>query len=683
MLITSTGYNADRLALGDKLIIGNGCYGYRGTLEEHTKTHCVALNAGGFYDQSGTNWREPVNMPNPLFAQIAINGTSLCEKHVTSHTEQLNLDNGVFSRITVFDVDGVTVKLFTSRFFAQHRNDLLVSSFDIKCSSLCDIEISSGIDYDVWNISGTHFFPTELQTNPLKVTAVTNEGKTLFVELTETSQVKPCCYSKEDGKLLNIYKTRGQTFQMDRFCRLHSSLVACLPLPELNYNQLFAQNDNWWKDKWKQSMVQIQDEDNLQLAVQYSIYQLIIYAPKVENVSISARGLSGQTYKGAVFWDTEMFLIPFYLKTDCETAKRLIRYRISTLDGARQKAKSYGYDGAFFAWESQDGGYDACSDFNVIDVFTNRPIRTYFRDKQIHISADVAVCLFDVYTKTKDISLLENGGAELLIECAKFYYSRSYYNHVKKRFELLDVMGPDEYHERTNNNAYTNYMAHETALVCLKAVSLLKKHSPSVYNELVEKYQADLKNITQFKNKLYLPQPNQDGVIEQFDGYFQLEDVRVDTVRSRLVHPKEYWGGSNGVATATRVIKQADVVALMCVLPHRFSQQVKRANYLFYLPYTEHGSSLSASMYAQCACMVGLQDDAYLWFKTTATCDLVGGGKKYAGNLYIGGTHPAACGGTWLTVTKGFFANGLNSLPKQVQSVSYCTQKGKRGLKRQ
>lgn len=682
MLIISHGYNADRLALGDKLIIGNGCYGYRGTLEEHTKKHCVALNAGGFYDRCGNGWREPVNMPNPLFAQVKINGVLLDEKQVTEHTEQLNLDNGTFSRTTTYNVNGVQVTLSSDRFFLQTRNDLLVSQFTLQCSCRCDVVVRSGIDCDVWNINGTHFYPSSKQTNPLKAVAITNEGKNLFVELTETATVKPSRCQTKGNKLLNVYNVSGNFFQMERYCRLHTDLVNCEPLPALGYNRLVEQNNNWWTKKWQSSGVEIVDQNNLQLAVQYSIYQLIIYAPQVEGISISARGLSGQTYKGAVFWDTEMFLVPFYLQTDVETAKRLIRYRIATLDGAKQKAQSYGYDGAFFAWESQDGGYDACSDFNVIDVFTNRPVRTYFKDKQIHISADIAVCLYNVYKQTKDVSLLENGGAELLIECAKFYYSRSYYNHVKQRFELLDVMGPDEYHERTNNNAYTNYMAHETAVVSLKTMDVLKKLRPKAYAELADRYKTDLKNIARFKNKLYLPQPNEQGVIQQFDDYFKLEDVYVDTVKSRLVHPKEYWGGNTGVATPTRVIKQADVVALMCVLPHRFSSQVKKANYLFYLPYTEHGSSLSASMYAQCACMVGLQDDAYLWFQTTATCDLVGGGKKYAGNLYIGGTHPAACGGTWLTITKGFFSHGLQSLPKQVQRVTYRTQRNKRSLSR-
>ncbi len=121
---------------------------------------------------------------------------------------------------------------------------------------------------------------------------------------------------------------------------------------------------------------------------------------------------------------------------------------------------------------------------------------------------------------------------------------------------------------------------------------------------------------------------------------------------------------------------------LMCVLPERFPISVQRANYEFYLPYTEHGSSLSYSAYARLACRVGLKKEAYEWFIKTARTDLDGGGKKYAGSLYIGGTHPAACGGTYLTITDGFLSDGLNSLPEEIESLSVCTETKKYRLKR-
>ncbi len=677
MILEERGILCDRIARGNRLIIGNGCYGYRGTLEEHTKKECVALTTCGFYDQSGSSWREPVNMPNPLYLTIKINDSKLSDNQIIDHVESLNLDNGIFERKTVYLVDGIEVCVHSSRFFLQTRNDLLVSKLQIKCNKECEMTVCSGIDCDVWNINGKHFYVDKMETAPLRVIAHTNENKSLWVAVDEKASEKPRGVIKSKSKLLNKYVLIGKSFEVEKYCTLsHTNLVASNENIE-DFETLVRLNDGWWRDTWKRSRVTIDDENKLATAVQHSIYQLIIYAPKVENLSISARGLSGQTYKGAVFWDTEMFMIPFYLKTNPETAKRLIRYRINGLSGAMLKAKEYGYSGAFYAWESQENGYDACSDFNVIDVFTGRAVRTYFKDKQIHISADIAVCLFDVYKQTRDLSILTDGGAEALIQCALFYYYRAYYNHVKDRFELLDVMGPDEYHDSVNNNAYTNYMAHETACVTLKALEILKKHSPEHYSELVQAHKKDIECIKKFKRKIYLPSPDENGIIEQFDGYFKLEDVLPSVARARLVHPSEYWGGSNGVATATRVIKQADVVALLCVLPHRFSTEVKRANYSFYLPYTEHGSSLSASMYARCGCMVGLQDEAYEWFTQTATCDLSGNSKQFAGKLYIGGTHPASCGGTWLTLYEGFAKNSPK-LPKQIKSLSISTIKGTR-----
>lgn len=678
MIIRELGYDCDRLTRGDKLMIGNGSYGFRGTLDEQRKDCCVALNAANFYDKCGGNWRETVNMPNPLFVQATVNGIELDGDNVTDHAERLDLENGQYSRTTFYALNGVKIEVSSRRFFVQSRYDLLLSEWTFKSSEKVELTVYSGIDCDVWNISGSHFNVTDVKYAPLTVEAVTNEGKRLSVEVNEQTFADVCKNASGDGKYLNVYTLNCDSFVLKKFCRLSHSGLESLPYPnELNFGVFEKENNEWWADKWKSCKVSIEDERGLQLAVDYSLYQLICYAPKTDGASIGARGLSGQTYKGAIFWDTEIFMLPFYLETDTDTAKRLVRYRIDTLNGALDKARYYGYEGAFYAWESQDGGIDACSDFNVTDVFTNRPVRTYFKDKQIHISADVAVAIFNAYVISDDLSLLTCGGAETLLQCALFYDSYAYFNPRFSRLELLDVIGPDEYHERVNNNAYTNYMAKATADCCLKALKILRRKSPETYQRLTDKYGNEIKRIKRFAKLIYLPQPNEYGVIEQFDGYFKLEDVTVDTVRSRLVHPNEYWGGSNGVATATRVIKQADVIALFAVLPSLFGENIIRANYDYYLPYTEHGSSLSASMYSLAACRIGKSDDSYEWFARTALTDLVGGGKKYAGSVYIGGLHPAACGGTWLALRKGYSSdeNG-RAMPKQISKLSLNTNKG-------
>jgi kojibiose phosphorylase/nigerose phosphorylase len=150
-----------------------------------------------------------------------------------------------------------------------------------------------------------------------------------------------------------------------------------------------------------------------------------------------------------------------------------------------------------------------------------------------------------------------------------------------------------------------------------------------------------------------------DGVIEQFDGYFSLEDAPLAEVRGRLKHEKEYWGGAYGVASDTQIIKQADVIALLCMRPELAAPADWVANYDYYLPRTEHGSSLSACMYALAACRVKrVEDGAYPLFLKSARADLVGGGKAWAGLVYIGGTHPASAGGSYMVLLRGFLGLG-------------------------
>ena len=425
---------------------------------------------------------------------------------------------------------------------------------------------------------------------------------------------------------------------------------------EKGYQTIKEEQIARWESLWAHSEVQIKGDVKAMGAVNYSLYHLHSIAPRhTQSLSIPARGLSGQTYKGAVFWDTEMFMLDFFLMTDPDTARVLMKYRIDTLQGALDKAKHYGYDGAFYAWESQEGGFDACTDYNVTDVFTGRPMRTYFKDKQVHISAAVVYGIMRYVEWTGDESLLDADGIRTVIECAKFYYSLLIHRLTRNAYEIYDVIGPDEYHERINNNAYTNRMAKYVLEKAVEVIALATKEGalPADYDG--EILTAKFRNAAE---KLYIPQPKQDeahkDVVEQFDGYFQLEDATLDEVRSRLLHEKEYWGGAYGVASQTQIIKQADVVTILNLFCQDYSSNVLRANWEYYEPRTEHGSSLSAGMYAMLACKIGEPDRAYPFFLKSAMADLKEGSKEWAGLVYIGGTHPAAAGAAYMTAVEGF-----------------------------
>ena len=188
------------------------------------------------------------------------------------------------------------------------------------------------------------------------------------------------------------------------------------------------------------------------------------------------------------------------------------------------------------------------------------------------------------------------------------------------------------------------------------AYDMIDELDSEAYNALAQKYDLEnLKNI--FKDSyenIKINQPNENGIIEQFDGYFSLEDTSVDTVRSRLLDEKEYWGGAYGVASQTQVIKQADVIAMMSIFKDDYTRELMQKNWEYYEPRTEHGSSLSACMYSLVACQTGKADVAYPFFMKSAKADLTPGGKEWAGLIYIGGTHPASEGGAWIVAVNGF-----------------------------
>lgn len=413
-----------------------------------------------------------------------------------------------------------------------------------------------------------------------------------------------------------------------------------------------------WEKLWSCSEVLIEGDPAAMEALNYSIYHLQSIAPRhTDSLSIPARGLSGQTYKGAVFWDTELFMLDLFLNTDPSVAKSLLKYRIDTLPGAITKARHYGCKGAFYAWESQEGGYDACSDYNVVDVFTGRPMRTYFKDKQIHISSAVVYGIMKYTDATGNLDLLEEGGTEVILQCAAFYHDLLLQRIGLSHYELHDVIGPDEYHERVNNNAYTNRMAKFTFESAIRTLRLLKENKlhRALNPDGIEDPDELLYRFQDAADHLYIPEPERDtSVIEQFDGYFTLEDVTLETLRKRILNEKEYWGGANGIAAHTQIIKQADVVTMLNLFSGDYSREILNKNWEYYEPRTEHGSSLSACMYAILACKCNMPDIAYPLFIKSASADLKGEGKEWAGLIYIGGTHPAAAGGAYKTVLEGF-----------------------------
>lgn len=687
-IIEKTGFDKQEIAAnGNCFLCGNGYMGIRGTLEEYEKEQLPAINLAGLYDKVGDGWREPVNAPNPLYTFPCIDGVkyALPQSEAVCHVQSLDYRHGLVRRKTVFRTARGTVTITTERFAHMGKRHLIGMTYYIMSDYDADVELYTGIDADVWDINGPHYDEVimDLEEDTLVVQAITHEKKEKVVAA-EYGVLNGICeqeYEKAGKKLLRKLRFRcgkSKLAYLEKLAVVYTGNDCDNPLEEakkelaeavsMGYSYMRKEQIGCWEDLWKNSEVEITGDEDAECALNYSLYHLLSIAPfHAKSQSIPARGLSGQTYKGAVFWDTEMFMLDFFLNTHPEAAKALLQYRIDTLPGAQKKAEHYGYEGAFYAWESQEGGFDACSDYNVTDVFTGRPMRTYFKDKQVHISAAIVYGIMKYTERTGDLSLLYNGGAETVLECAAFYDSLLIQRAHTDVYEIRDVIGPDEYHERVNNNGYTNRMAQYTFVQACRLLGQCGKDKKLA--EALKKYDVEqrLARFAEDAEKIYIPKPDRDGIVPQFDGYRRLEDTTVERVKSRLLNEKEYWGGAYGVASDTQIIKQADVVTWMVMFPDDFTVKEKWKNWSYYEPRTEHGSSLSACMYSILACSCGRPQEAYPLFLKSAQADFKGGGKEWAGDIYIGGTHPAAAGGAYMTAINGF--GGLKIADGRVTAV--------------
>jgi nigerose phosphorylase len=676
------------MRMGNVYQIANGYMGYRGTLDEFGPDELVGITIAGIFDRVGDSWREPVNAPNGGFTKVTLDGTEISALSTTikNHAQSLNLENAVFERETNYELNKKILTVKSTRFLSADKPNLGIVKYSVATDKAAKVKISSGIDCNIWDLNGKHLVDLKLEerNDILLVSAVTNElGKKVAVaetidvsfgkhghEVSGNKNLHVIELETEAGKEYTFYKYFAVFTENDHVASVNDAAIkTVIEAKAAGYEKCLSNHNAEWAKKWEYCDVKIDGDDEAQQALRYSIFQLLIVAPVNGSAnSIPARALSGQVYKGAIFWDTEMFMFPFFLYTYPEKAVELMRYRIKTLNGARRKARteSIGFDGAFYAWESQDDGDDACTYFNIGDPNTGRDLRTHFRDKQVHISGDVAIAMWEYFKLTGDDSLLLEGGAEVILECARFYFSYAYFKKDKNRYEILDVIGPDEYHERVNNNAFTNMVAKATFEIANATVNYLKQNHPDQFNALVKKISIadELPLFVEAEKLLYVPQPNEEGVIEQFDAYFKLKDTSIKELKAKMIHPNEYLGAGQGLAVPTKIIKQADVVMMLNMFKDRYSKEIKKANWEYYEPRTEHGSSLSACAYAMVATEFGNIDFAYDYFMRTAKIDIEAKYKVYVGTIFMGGSHPAANGGAWMTAVFGF--GGVKASDKNV-----------------
>lgn len=404
--------------------------------------------------------------------------------------------------------------------------------------------------------------------------------------------------------------------------------------------RLLARHRRAWRERWVDADVAVDGDSRAQRDLRFALYHLIIAAdPESDRASVGARALSGPGYRGHVFWDTEVFVLPFYIWTHPQTARALLAYRHRTLPAARRKAARLGYEGALYAWESADTGDEATPDFVWLPDGTRLTILTGVQEH--HISADVAWAVWQYWQVTGDDGFVEEMGAEIVLETARFWASRTTPGK-DGRHHVCEVIGPDEYHEGVDDNAYTNVLARWN----LQAAGALCDRFPEVAAAagVTPSERERWKEVAAGLVVLFDPAT---GLYEQFDGFFDLEDVRAVDLAPRPFTGEMVVGVDR--LRRTQVVKQADVLMLRVLLPEEVSVEVQAANYRHYEPRTCHGSSLSPAIHALVAARVGVLDDALGYFHLAGGLDL----EDRMGNG-ADGVHIATMGGLWQAAVFGF-----------------------------
>lgn len=415
----------------------------------------------------------------------------------------------------------------------------------------------------------------------------------------------------------------------------------------IGWRAVLARHEAAWAERWRAGDVVIEGDDAVQQALRFAVYHLTGAAnPQDERVSVGARALTGDAYFGHVFWDTETYLLPFYTAVWPEAARAMLMYRFHTLPAARAKAASIGCRGALYAWESADTGEETTPervvgpDGAMIDILTGK--------LEQHISADIAYAVWQYWRITGDDEFFQVSGAEILLETARFWASRAVAEDDGKR-HIRHVIGPDEYHEDVDDNAFTNVMARWNIARALEAIDLLKQRWPDRAAALCAKLALDDRELADWHDAVGRIVTGLDaatGIYEQFAGFHDLEPIDLSLYADRKVPIDVVIGRERTLRS--QVVKQADIVALLALLPEEFPGATAERNFRYYEPRCAHGSSLSAGLHALVAARLGDAPMALRFLHQAAAADL-----EFDPNS-AGGVRIAGLGGVWQAMVLGF-----------------------------
>lgn len=686
--------------------LANGYLGCRGSFEEGNKfIGHDGTYINGYYEKSVIKYGEKfvgypeetqtmVNVANSKKIEILVDGElfDLHTGNTIKYLRELDLRKGVLRREIIWEsLYGKRIKVIFERLVSFENKHLIAHNIIITPLNFeGEITLKSYLDGDVSNILKTDDprMGADFIGNIFDTREIYNKEIMFLKQRTLKSRKKYACGVKEIFNTNNTFVVTKKVLEkstyneyciesknqepinLTKFCVYYD--YNNLEIEKETINNLNEITKNGWKyylekqekyllDFWNNSNITIKGNEFLVQGIRFNMFHLLQSTGKDGKTNIGAKGLTGEGYEGHYFWDTETYILPFFLYTKPEIAKKLLEFRYNTLEEAKERAKLLKHkNGALYPWRTING--EECSSYF--------PAGT----AQYHINADIAYAIKKYYEITGDLEFIKETGIEILIETSRLWIDTGNYNEDGK-FCINCVTGPDEYTALINNNYYTNLMASENMLFAYEIIQYIEKENKEKYNNIIKKLNVSKEEINYWKKaseNIFLPFDEKLKINAQDDSFLQKPYWDLEKTDKKMFplllnyHPL--------VLYRYQVCKQADLILAQCLLPEKFDKEQIKKDFDYYEKITTHDSSLSTCIFSIVANYVGYYEKSYDYFITTARTDI----DDYHQNTKDG-IHAANMAGTWLCIVMGFggtkeYNNHLHfepSLPELWEEYSF------------
>nr|WP_230321099.1 glycosyl hydrolase family 65 protein [Enterococcus gallinarum] len=729
----------DEYSVESLLTVGNGFIGLRGTTPEMeiSDANYPGLYLASLYntaesevsDRTITN-EDFVNAPNlqKIYLVIDNEKIDIAQNTLLSFKRQLNLKTGLFTSFAEIETQTKKQLRIETQKIANmensHHYSILYRFTPLNFTG--EIDVISEADGSVYNYNVARY--RSLTNKHLTIqTTEYFKSKALLIARTNQSDITVCQASQlfsDDFSLetlksektaekviqkLTISAEKNRTYTLEKSVTVAkyqmgeqttTSKLALLSLPR--FKEMYAESKEAWRKLWENAAITIDGDLMSQKMLNLHTYHLLVSAApnayeQSLDASITARGLHGEAYRGHIFWD-ELFIIPFYILHFPKTAREILLYRYQRLTAAKKAAKEAGYQGAMFPWQSGLDGTEQSQELHL------NPISGEWKEDhsrlQRHVSLAIAYNVWQYWHNVRDRSFMEQYGLELILEIAHFWQSAATLDSVTGRYSIEGVMGPDEFHESypnsqkggLKNNAYTNMMV---VWLFEEVEKLRNQLSPEIFQSVAAKVQLSEDNFSQMSDirKNLSLEINPEGIIAQFEGYFDLKDLDWDHYREKygnIYRMDRILNAEGKSADAYKVAKQADslmifynfstaqVHQILDDLTYRLPEDYVEKNLHYYLTRTSHGSTLSRVVHSQLAAMVDQQDLAWSLYQEALYSDY----RDIQGGTTAEGIHAGVMAATLyipLTTFAGIdFREDVMridpNLPKQWQNIQFNIQ---------